>query len=269
MPIDIYRYSHFREIALALCTAHPKRGYRAQLARAAQCQPAYLSQALSGKVNLTQEQIFRLCGFWKFSAQETDYVLALHQAERTQSPDLRSHYRSRAEQLKQENGTLAQRVQAKSDTELSSLHALRYYSSWHYAAIHVLVSVPHFQSESALSLRLRIPLERVERVVDDLCACGLIHKTGKRLSIAHWNTHVDERNPLAQVHHQNWRVQCAERVQQANGDDLHYTAVHSLSKKDAAQLRQDLIDFIRSSREIVSGSSEEQAAALLIDFYSL
>lgn len=266
---EIFEQESFFQILQNDVTSKSQRGYRLRLANAAGCQPAYLSQVLRKKANLTTEQVHRLCLFWSLDDAETEYALLVHQRERTSSADLALFYNRRVLQLREEYGTLAKRIGAEPALALTDQDRCLYYSSWHYAAIHMLVTIPHFQNAVSVSQRLGLPLERVEEVVTDLCKMQLMERSGKALKVRQLQIHIDENHPLNLTNHVNWRNHCAVQIQSGDAKALHYTAVHSLSKSDFVKIREIFLGAIRASRDVVAPSPEEEAAVVLIDCYRL
>jgi hypothetical protein len=269
MLLKIFEHKSFFQILQNAVASKSERGYRMKLADAAGCQAAYLSQVLRAKANLTTEQVYRLCAFWKLDEPETEYALLVHQIDRTSCAELARFYQKKAYQLREEHGTLAKRIGADATVTLTEQDRCRYYSSWQYAAIHMLTSIPHFQSTTSISHRLGLPLDRVETVVNDLCKMHLIERSGKSLKIRQLQIHIDENHPLNLTNHINWRNHCAAQIQNEDSGALHYTAVHTLSSADASKIRDILLAAIRASREVVAPSPEEDALVVLVDCYRL
>jgi uncharacterized protein (TIGR02147 family) len=276
---NLYESTDLLDLLQGEAVSKKQRGHLALMAKAAGCQAAYLSQVLRGKANLTTEHIHRLCGFWKLNETETDYVLFLHHAARAGNADLQAFYLRKAQRIREEHGTLAKAVGAASAPAFSEEDRTLYYSSWLYAAIHMLVSIPHFQTAASISQRLGLPLQRVDDVLSDLCRMGLVTANGKSFRVVQNNLHIDQRHPLHKTNHINWRSHCSQNIQNnAEGTasrpqmgtlDLHYTAVHTLSRNDVSKIRDILLDAIRLTRDVVGPSPEEDAVVVLIDCYRL
>ena len=62
-----------------------------------------------------------------------------------------------------------------------------YYSHWHYAATHVLVSMLDFQTKESISQRLSINLKRVSEILEFLTSRGLAIENGGRFSYGNIN----------------------------------------------------------------------------------
>lgn len=51
--------------------------------------------------------------------------------------------------------------------------------------------------------------------------------------------------------------------------DLHYSGVVSLSKKDVAKVKDNLLNAIKENIEIIQDSPEEEVYSFCIDFFNL
>lgn len=67
-------------------------GYWAQLARAINCQPAYLSRCLKDKTHLTTDQILALSRFWALSNSETEYLVFLLEMARAGTEENKNYF---------------------------------------------------------------------------------------------------------------------------------------------------------------------------------
>src|SRR5205823_2044353 len=53
-----------------------------------------------------------------------------------------------------------------------------YYSSWHYAAVHILVSVPGFQTRAAIAAHLGLTSVKTGEILEFLCGTGVLEQNG-------------------------------------------------------------------------------------------
>ncbi|HWU42466.1 MAG TPA: TIGR02147 family protein, partial [Bdellovibrio sp.] len=150
------------------------RGYQTKLAEAVDCQRAFISQVLHGKAQLTADQAIKACQFWQFRELETEYFLELIQYSKAGTQELRAYCAHRLEKLKSEQSELSSKF--KSTGKLSEEQQSVYYSSWLFAAIHVLTSVPSYRTEAALSQRLMIPPTQVAATLSQLEKMKLVTK---------------------------------------------------------------------------------------------
>lgn len=60
-----------------------------------------------------------------------------------------------------------------------------------------------------------------------------------------------------------------EALERETNNDLHYSAVVSLSREDAIQIKNRILDEIRDTQAIIKASKEEELYVYDIDFFSL
>lgn len=263
--MNYYEYSS----SLAVLEAQIKRnsevrGYKALLADAAACQRSYLSQVLSGMHFLNAEQMLGLAAFWNASAAERDFLLDLVGAERAGTVALREFYKQRVKDARAKSTSLTDRFQV----DILPTDAMTtYYSHWLHAAIHMALTVTGLQTIASLSRRFRLPQDSVNNVLQQLIDFGLVEKKSERFLAKNAVVHLPKKSPLNQFNHSNWRQYAVHKAIQSNPEDLHYTAIYSLSKEDVKKLQAMILSFIEDTRRVVAPSKEEEVIALLIDYF--
>lgn len=241
------------------------RGYKTQLAHAAGCQKSFLSQVLYSHIHLTPDHALGIANFWKLSADERDYFLELVQRDRASSPALRGLAEARIREIRRRNQDLATRFQKTKPLE-EAQQAL-YYSSWHWSAIHILLTVPNFRTAAAIARRLQLSEDFVVRCLENLKAMELIEQRGNEWQVTQNDIHLPQDSPLTAMNHSNWRNRAVADSQMRLPDSLHYTALHSLSRKDFEALKSMLMSFLDQSRKIVRESAEEELVCFCLDWF--
>ncbi len=120
------------------------RGYKTSLARAAQFQQSFLSHVLHSEVHITPDHAYGLAQFWNFTTLEKEYFLLIVNLERVASPSYKKHLLERKTEIRAQHADITKRMKAKSidNAEVQSI----YYSSWLWAALHFLVTIPKYQN---------------------------------------------------------------------------------------------------------------------------
>ncbi len=273
-PKNIYDYVSYREVLKSRLNsaAGAQRGGKAALARILNVQPSYVTRVWNGEADLSLEQGEVLARHWTFSLAESNFFLLLLQNERAGSQGLRQHFERL---IKEERGKqLLLRERIKERSKLTLEQQARYYSSWRYAALHILCSIPRFQAVVTAAAALGIPRSACQRVFTDLTAMGLVRQDGERYVMTEARIHVPGDSPLITQHHRNWRVRVMEALDQSaddviTGEDLHYTSVVSVSVADVAKLKTRMIKLIEEYNAVVSPSKEEELMVFCLDFQSM
>src|SRR4051812_18663642 len=139
----VWSFESYKEFLAALSKNGP-RGVISRLAEAAGCQRSYLSNVLRTHIHLIPDQAFGICRYLSLDETETAYFLLLLEKERAGTAAFRKHLEGELRQLQKEREDLAQRLARK--PLQSEADQMIYYSAWHFAAIHILVSIPRFQT---------------------------------------------------------------------------------------------------------------------------
>lgn len=268
MEKSVYEFSSTRAFLSAVTTAGGKRsGLKAELARATQCHPAFISRVLAGQAQLSLEQAERAAVYLRLSADERRYFLFFLEEERAGTQELRAFFRHEREAMLRNRSDIPARIPASE--RVSAENQSIYYSAWYYAAIHALVSIQAYRTIEALSKALALPSTTVRDAVHFLEKTGILTRKSGRLDVGRRHIHLDKSSPLLRQHHTHWRLQSIQRLDQGGTDDLRYSGVFSLSRKDAARLREVMLRHLGEYLETVGKSPEEILYVYCFDFFSL
>jgi len=243
------------------------RGFRSRLAEEIECNNAFISQVLNTHANFSLEQSQKICGYFKLNPDEERYFLFLVEYARAGTKPLREHFKILLEELRDKYLNIKGRV--KQQTVLSSEAQATYYSHWYYAAIHMLVTVPQFRTARDVAGALRLSESLVERVMSFLLSCGLlIEKNGTFITGPSY-LHLDRESPNISKHHSNWRMVAIQSLENEEKNDIHYSTVSTLSKKDVEALRSKFTEEIQNYVQTVSQSKEETMYCFNLDFFKI
>ena len=266
MKTSIYEYNDYKAF-LCDVIASGGRGKRKEIAEAIRCQVSHVSMVLSGNGHFTQEQAEGIARYFGLTAMETEFLLLLLQFNRAGTKTLKSVYRNMLDQRRAKYATLGNRL--KMATELTPRDEMIYYSSWHYAAIHVLISIPDFQTRESISDKLKIPLPRCDEVLNFLMEHGFCSKNGVRFLPAKPRLHLEKNSPLIGRFHSNWRIRAMQAYDEITEGNFHYSGTFSLSEKDLPKLKKILSDALLDFMKVVTESPEETLGTLCIDLFPM
>ena len=243
--MNVYGFIDYKEFIKHKINENKElRGYQTRLSEAAGCRLSYLSQVLTMHVHLTPEHAAGLTIFWSFLPKEAEYFVLLVNMGRSDNLVLRQILERRRKELLESIASVASRIQPYDKVSLADQQ--KYYSSWLYSAVHILVSVPAYRTVQSIARRLYVLPEKISMTIDELINMGLIESKKEQLKITSRRMHVGPESTLCSVNHSNWRYKTVNRMQtHPQSDDLNYTAIYSLSKKDSAKLREMIFEFRR------------------------
>lgn len=267
---DLFDYKDYKMYLLSWISGSDQgsRGARSRLARAAGCQPAYLTRVLDHEPHLSLEQAEACSNYIGHTEDQRKYFLFLVQYSRAGSDRLRSFFADQLESIKNERMVLKGRFKIKE--VLSQNHQATYYSHWYFAAIHLLTSVGKFQTVDSIADYLQIPKSVTTEALDFLAQTGLVVSEKGRFKIGSSRIHLGSDSPFLGRHHTNWRLQAIRSFDGRDWgtrDNIHYTAVVSLSKDDFSKLRKRFVEMIEEFNEVVAPSDEQIPATLCLDFF--
>jgi uncharacterized protein (TIGR02147 family) len=268
MELSIYNFDNYRTYIKSKVKAEKSNwGLWAKLAKAAACQPTYLTQAMGAKANLTADHILGIAKYWALSIDDTDFFLLLLEYGRAGTPALKKYLYEKIRKIKSEREDLAKRL-ALPKLEIGEKETI-YYSTWYWSALHVIVTIPEFQTTASIARHLCLPVELVEVSLQNLERLNFVRKQGVQWKIGTADIHIPQSSPLIGVHHNNWRQRAVLDATLPNAHGVHYTAVYSLSVLDFEHLKEKMRDYIEHSRRVVQPSAEEKLVCLACDLFEV
>ena len=244
------------------------RGARARMSRVIGCQTAYTAQVLRSSAHFSLEQTERINEFLGHTEEEGHFLLLLVQLAKSGTPALKARFQKQIQTIQQQRSVLGNRLDIKEN--LAHQDQVLYYSSWIYAAIHALVSVPGYQSLEKISRRLGIGLKTSGEALEFLLRSGLIHRNKKNeIEIGKSQIHLGVDSPLISKHHTNWRLQAIRSIEKDSKEGLHYSSALSISKQDADVIKEEIIKLLKQLKPIIRNSKEEEVYCLSFDFFTL
>jgi uncharacterized protein (TIGR02147 family) len=268
LHMDVFFYDNYKTFINDYIESLPKkgRGIKGQLAHALRCQTSYVSQVLNGQADFNLEQCFEVGKFFNLAAEEKEYFLTLCQCNRAGNHELEKYFKEKLTAIQQKRLTLHNRL--KNQKKLSNEDSAQYFSSWMYAAVHVLLTIPAFRKVEKLAQMLHLPNEVVLEVLTFLVEKGLALKEQSEFLPGPTSIHLDKTSPFIRQHHTNWRHQAIKSIDRHLDQSLHYSSVISVSEQDAKLIQEKIIKFIAEvKKDIAVSSPEETLRGFNIDFY--
>lgn len=269
---NVYSFTDYKKYLQKWIESRPVkgRGVLSSMAKHLRSQSSFLSQVLSGTINLSAEQAFDLSSFLALTEEERDYFLLLISLARAGSSNLRSHLKKQVE-LAREAGFKI-RVKAEIPQVLSAEDQQTYYSAWYYAVIHIAITVSQLQRTEDLSKTLGLRQDLVQDVVEFLIEKDLVRRQKDHsLTFGNCRLHLDWNSSLQAKHHSNFRLLAINTVDRGiQLDNLHYSSVVSLTKEDYQNIRDSISSQIRAIRQKVKDSEPaEELVCFSVDFFKI
>lgn len=125
---------------------------------------------------------------------------------------------------------------------------------------------PATRTVEALSARLKLRPEHVQRVLEDLRGIQLVENHGSAWRAVEKNIHIPKTSRFNGMNHNHWRQKAVQNAF-LQTDDIHYTSVCTPSRADVLKMKQMMLEFIDKGREVIAPSAEEELYCLNCDWF--
>lgn len=263
-----FAYDDYRAyLESRLATTGKQRGLRARMAKDLRCQSAYISRVLAGESHFSLEHAIQISRFLGHGDLEREYFLLLVEEARAGSQELAEFFREKREEVRARRLVIAERIKVKK--ELSREDQVTYYSSWLYAAIHVMLTVPAFQTVEEIARYLQLPVSKVSTILEFLEQAGLASRQGARYQTGETRIHLGKDSPMISRHHANWRLRAMQAMDQPSPDSLFFSGPISIAEHDVGNVRAKLLKLLEEIEPYFRQGKEECVVCLDLDFFRL
>ncbi|MEQ1664629.1 MAG: TIGR02147 family protein [Bdellovibrionales bacterium] len=269
MTKSVFDYLSYKAYLSDLIRQNPNygHGFKSKIAKALNCQTAYLSQVLNRGANFSLEQAADLNQLLAHGKDEAKFFILLVQLERAGTTLLKNFIKNEINEIIARREVLKERV-VKSDS-LSTENQMKYYSRWYFSALHMLATIPELQTKEAMARALQLPLNIVSDALEFLETVGLVKSEGGKFTPGATQLFLGSDSPMIAQLHSNWRIKSLESLSRDFKNDLHYSSCATLSKSDFRAVKELLIKSINEARAIIKNSKEEELICFTLDFFSL
>lgn len=266
---SLFKYDNYKIYLEELIKNYPGgRGYQSALAKAMNCQAAYLSQVLRGKVELTEDHGLKLVLFLKLNALESEYFLILLRHSRAATRELRHYLEQRRLEMVQHQDDLENKVRAKAARD-SDAFLTKYYSSWIPLTIHAATSSEHFQTVEAIAERFSLSLQLVEENLAFLVKYNLVTQKQDRFIFSGESIHLPKSYALNEPFQVSLRTKVIEAIQKKNKSDLHFASTFTISKKSYKDILEILNKAIEDAHQVIHDSGTEEVYSICLDLFKV
>lgn len=266
---SIYEYKSYKQFILDWIEKTPGqgRGQRKLIAEAIGCQNPFITHVLSGDYHFSAEQAEATARYMGLNELDAEFFILLVLKERSGTKSLENLFGKQISQRCQQHSVLKKRLNIKETMLLED--QMIYYSSWHYAAIHMALMIPELQNVGSLTRYFNLPPTRILSVLQFLANHNLIEQKGANYKIKKSVLHLEKDSPILTQHHSHWRLKAIEAIQTPKLDNLHYSGVMSISRDDYEWVREKLALMLEEVIERLAPSKDEKLATLCFDLFQI
>ena len=272
MAPSVYDFTDYKQYLKALFNEPGvEKGSRAKLADFLSISSSQMSQVLNGTIHLTSDQGQKVCEFFGWEEDESHYLQLIILRARTSNRLACEALDRQLALISNAKRDFQTRLKLPSIKSVEPESVERFYSTWFYAAILTLLTIPDFQlgktSVASISEKLGISELVTEQAIGFLSKAGMIALKDGRWSATEHYFHLKKGHPLLIQHHSNWRMEALRSIQFNRPSDIHYSGVVSVSKEDFENIRKLIEESIQRFTQYFQFSRPEELVGLCIDLF--
>lgn len=263
--LSVFEFTNYKEFLRS--RLKDSWGLITKVAEASGCQRAYLSRVLTDTVHLTPDQAFNIAKVFALSPLESEYFMALVEYARAGSDSYREFMEKKIVGLRRQQQNLSRKIRYENNSTLEVQS--KYYSSWHWSAIHVLVSIPQFQYPEAIAVKLQLPISLVHATLEELAKNGFVRSERGRWIHSSGTLHLAKESPFITYHHNNWRTRAVQDAQTKGTENIHFTIVQAMSREAISEIKKLVLDFVDETARVAGPSESEEVMCMNLDFFAV
>lgn len=268
MKKTIFEYDDYlKYLKDRLGSDNTRTGLKKGLAEAIRVHTTYVSQVMNGRADLSLEQAELANDFLNHTETEGEYFLLLLLKARAGTRKLKQRFENQIQLFRDKQLNIKQRL--GNSEEISKEQRERYYSTYLYSALHVLMSIPGYSNAEKAAQHLNLPVPLVKEALEFLEEIGIVMRNGNDYRDGKTKIHLGNDTYLISKLHTNWRLHLLQNLQNMNREDVHYSGCVSLSFADVQLLKERMVEHLKGYVNVISASKEETAYVLSLDFYPL
>jgi hypothetical protein len=221
-----------------------EKGIRTRLARAAQCQPSYFSQVLSGDAQLSHEQVFGIAQYLGFDASDWEYLSQLTILAKTNHIELKQQIENQLLQLR--TNAMGRVDGLSSERKFSEADLMWYVSSWQNSAVLAAIDSPKMATRHGLSKSLGIDSGRINEIVDGLKTRSILTEDQH----GHLKSNLPETIFLGnlsagQIFRQGWLARALGKTHEGYHNGVQKGGVFLVTKREYEELKDEVLNLHR------------------------
>ncbi len=265
--ISPLKYSNYKEYLKKLVAAPGReRGFQSLMAKAMNCQAAYLSQVLRGNVELTEDHGLKLSQFLKLNPLEADYFILLLRHSRAATPELRAYLEAKRSELIAHEDELQNIVRAKGARDSEAFIA-KYFASWIPSTLHIATSSANLQTVEQLAERFHLVAVVVEENLAFLEKFNLVKRVGAKWKFSGESIHLPKASAMNEPYQVSLRTQVIKSIQAKGSKDLHFSSVFTIDKKIYKDILEVCNRAIEDTHKMIHESGTEEVYSICVDLF--
>ncbi len=263
-----FQHSDYRNFLKEILEKRPRKGHGElqKIAAHLRIHTTLISQIMSGRRDLTDEQAFELCRYLELTETESEYFQLLVKIERAGTQNYKNFLKNKLKEMREQVQKVSKRF--TKEEELSDQQRSIFYSSWIYSAIRLFCSTDE-QGRSLEDVMSYFQLTRIRAsdYLDFLVSAQLCEQKNDLYKMGQQRTYIDRGSIYFLKHHLNWRMKSIERSEVATEDEKLYTVTMSVSQKDFLRIKEEVSKLLNEILKISQTTQPEKLACFNCDLF--
>ena len=263
-----FQHDDYRSFLKEILDKRPRHGHGElqKIAQHLRVHSTLISQIMSGRRELTEEQAFELTHYLELTETESDYFQLLVQIERASTQNYKMFLKEKLKNMREEVQKVSKRF--TKEEQLSDSQKSVFYSSWIYSAIRLFCST----AEEGHTLEevmqyFQISRTRAADYLEFLVASQLCELQNQHYQMGQQRTYIDRGSIYFLKHHLNWRMKSIERSEVATADEKLYTVTMSVSQDDFLRIKDEISKLLNEILKISKTTKPEKLVCFNCDFF--
>ncbi len=270
MNLSIFDFKSYRDYLKKFLRTQPKNGHgiRTLWAEAMGCQIAFVSHVLNGHYEISIEQAEGLARYIALNKDETEYFILLVQKDRAGTHQLKIFFEKLISEKIEQRENIRNRMKIKNN--LSIEDQAIYYSKWLYSAVHIVLTIPEFQSSPEFIAKyFNQNLFSIRQILDFLETRQLIKNNNGIYNVENNFLFINKDSPLFSHQQSFWRQKAIESIYKNNKEDIHFASLFTVSVSDIKKIKDILLKSIEETTDIIKPSKEEKLYSICMDMFEV
>ncbi|MBY0369513.1 DUF4423 domain-containing protein [bacterium] len=250
---------------LELKSQNPSHNFQS-LANQCGVQKTYLSRVLSGgKAELNSDQFFLAIEYLGFAAEEKDYLVLLHEWQRSSLPARRAFLERQLEAVRQQRDRSHHTPAPPLD---SGSQLTDYYFNPAAQLVHMFLSIGRYaQDQEQIRKKLGLSRTQFSKVLKVLLQLQIVSLKNGRYSVDKGQMHLPWDSSLIPSYRTLLRLKALDRVSKLERKAYSYSVVFTAAPKDRAAIQKEFVQFLKKFDARVRKAESKEVYQLNFDLF--
>jgi len=271
LPVSLFTSSDFRPyVRWRLEKLPPPQRELKNISAKTGIHVSVLSQVMNHRRELSPEQAYALGRFLSLSDLELECFCTLAALGRAEDEQYREYLHARLASLRSSSAEGRARKKARAKAPDWGKIEEQFFSAWYYSAIYLMTSIPSLRDAESISAYLKLPRTLVREVLDRLVEAGLCERKETGECVMSPGVSIKAEGRLLRDRHRlNWRLRASQALFEGRHEDQFFTHAMTVSREDAARVREWLDELRTRIDQLVQKSRPEVGLCLNYDLFAI